>query len=422
LSFAFGAFVAGMVLSESDYSHQALSNIVPLRDIFGLLFFVSVGMLLNPAFFTENLLLVGGVSLAVILGKGVIFAGLSRLFGYRNVIPLAVGLTMFQIGEFSFVLAQVGLSSGSIGDELYALVLTTAVVTMVLTPALAALVTPLYSLRRRWFTRELIQTINIPAHGLNNHVIIAGGGRVGGYIALVLQQLQLSFVIIDLDYRRIEEAKEKGYPVIFGDASEPVVLQAASIGQACLILITTPDILTTQMLVDHVRQENPTVHIVARASGIEQMQMLHEQGVYEAVQPEFEASLEMMRQALLHLNFPSTTILHYTDRIRHQMYTPLYTESNTRQEYQALAQLNQAVRLLEIEWVTLPEVSPLIGQTIAGAHIRSLTGVSVVGLWRDGHFQPNPPIDVPFVTGDIIASMGNHEQISRFRAWAETAG
>ena len=420
LSFAFGAFVAGMVLSESDYNHQALSNIIPLRDLFGLLFFASVGMLLDPNFFIENLTLVLGVSLMVILAKGILFATISRLFGYVNVIPLAVGLTMFQVGEFSFVIARVGISTNSISNELYSLTLTIAIVTMVLTPFLSGLVTPLYHLRQRLFTHEVVQTINVPQDGLHNHVIIAGGGRLGRHIALVLQQLDLSFVIIDMDYRRVEEVKDNGYPIIFGDASEPVVLEAAAVHRACLVLITTPAVITTQIIVDHVREENKEVHIVARASGVEQMRALHEHGVYEAVQPEFEASLEMMRQALLHLNFPSSTILHYTDRVRREMYTPLYElELEARSSYKALAQLSHAARLLEVEWMELPANSPLVGQSIAEACIRTETGVSVVGLMRNELFEANPMIDEPLTDGDIIAIMGNRAQVEKFQAWAK---
>ncbi len=144
LSFAFGAFVAGIVLSESDHAHQALSDIIPLRDIFGLLFFASVGMLLEPRFVQENLLLVLGLAGAVSLTKGLVCAGVGQLFGYRNVIPLALGLTMFQAGEFAFVIGRVGVSTGSIGTELYALIMSVTLVTMFLTPFVSRATAPIY--------------------------------------------------------------------------------------------------------------------------------------------------------------------------------------------------------------------------------------------------------------------------------------
>lgn len=151
LSFAFGAFVAGMVLSESDYGHQALSDIIPLRDIFGLLFFTSVGMLLDPGYLFANARLVTVVVFLILIGKGVILGGITWFFRYRNIVPIAVALTMFQIGEFSFVLAKVGLATSSIDKDLFSLVLTITVVSMILTPLLSSLSGPVYSLRKRFF-------------------------------------------------------------------------------------------------------------------------------------------------------------------------------------------------------------------------------------------------------------------------------
>jgi len=416
LSFAFGAFVAGMVLSESDYSHQALSDIIPLRDIFGLLFFVSVGMLLDPAYLLANWSIVLLAVLLVSVGKGLIFAVLSSLFGYGNVAPLAVGLGLFQVGEFSFVLARVGLATGSISMDLYSLVLSISIMTMVLTPLISGLTAPLYALRKRWFKQEPLQTVNLPERGLQGHVVIAGGGRVGQYVARVLQQLDLAFVIIELDYRRVEQAKEAGYPVIYGDAGQPVVLEAAHIEQARLLLITVPAASTTQAIVDRVRQLHPELHIVARAEGIEQMEMLHRRGVYEVVQPQFEAGLEIIRQALLHLSVRASDIQRFTDTIRKELYAPLY---QAHEEYQTLAQLDNASRLLELTWVTLPENSPLVGQTIQELAIRRRTGASVVGVIQDGMLRPNPEAAYRFRPGDLVAVMGSPEQLAAFQQLAE---
>lgn len=412
LSFAFGAFVAGIVLSESDYGHQALSDIIPLRDLFGLLFFVSVGMLLDPVFLIENWQIILVVVLLVAVGKGLIFGTLSSTFSYGNVVPLAVGLGLFQVGEFSFVLARVGVSTNSISDDLYALTLTTAIVTMVLTPVVSGLTAPLYALRKRWFKREPLQTINLPKTGLHNHVVIAGGGRVGQYVAQVLQRLELAFVMIEMDYRRVTQAKENGFPVIYGDASQEIVLEAARVKQACLVLITTPNIIITRTIVDQVRHSNPTVHIVARAEGIEQMQALHKHGVYEVVQPEFEAGMEITRQALLHVNIPTTDIQRFTDTIRRELYAPLY---HTHDEYQTIAQLQNVSHLLELSWVRLTTSSPLIGRTIRELKIRSETGVSVVGVMHNGKLHPNPNAEYQFSVGDLVAVMGNFEQLAAFQ-------
>ena len=324
LSFAFGAFVAGMVLSESDFGHQALSDIIPLRDLFGLLFFVSVGMLLDPAFLVANWSTILAIVLLVALGKGLILGGISRAFGYGNIIPIAVGMSMFQIGEFSFVLARVGANTGSISPDLYSLILTTAIITMVLTPLISGLASSVYAIQKRLKPRDPLQTINIPASGLTNHVVIAGGGRIGKYIANLLSQMALDFVIIEIDHREVELAKEAHFPIIYGDASQELVLEAAFVSHAQMVLITTPGILVTKTIVERVRQLHPTINIVARAEGLEPMQALYEQGVYEVVQPEFEAALEMARQALLHLNVPDLEIQKHAEKVRQDLYIPFY--------------------------------------------------------------------------------------------------
>lgn len=415
LSFAFGAFVAGMVLSESDYSHQALSDIIPLRDVFGLLFFVSAGMLLDPAFLLANLGTILLVVALVVVGKGLIFGLLASLFRYGNVVPLAVGLGMFQVGEFSFVLARVGLNSGSISPDLYSLVLSITLVTMILTPFVSALTGPLYALRKRWFQHEPLQTINLPAAGLHGHVVIAGGGRVGQYVAQVLQRLDQTFVLIELDQRRVDQAKAAGFPIIYGDSSQPVVLEAARIEEARLLLVTIPDMLISRTVVNQVRRLNPALHIVARVDSVEQMNAFSAMGVHEVVQPEFEAGLEMTRQALLHLHIPATEIQRFTDAVRHELYAPLY---HIHGEYRVISQLQNGARLLDLTWVTLSPDSPLLERTIGELHIRSQTGASVVGVMFNGTIWPNPDAGYRFNPGDIVAVMGNDEQLTAFQALA----
>jgi monovalent cation:H+ antiporter-2, CPA2 family len=323
LSFAFGAFVAGMVLSESDYGHQALSDIVPVRDLFGLLFFASVGMLLDPAFLVKNIGTVAILVVAVSLGKGLLFAGIARLFGYGNVIPLAVGLGLFQVGEFSFVLARLGLSTGSLDAGSYSLVLTTAIVTMILTPIVSGQTARLYALRKKRFTHEPLRTVNLPESGLRDHVVIAGGGRIGMQVARVLKRLELRFVLIEIDSRRVDEIKAAGLPVIYGDAAQEIVLEAGEIRDACLLLVTIPSTVVAQSIIGQVREQNEEVDIVARASGIQDIEVFRELGILEVVQPEFEAGMEITRQALLHLSVDPTSIQCYEDTTRREFYDPL---------------------------------------------------------------------------------------------------
>ena len=415
LSFSFGAFIAGMVLSESDYGHQALSDIIPLRDLFGLLFFASVGMLLDPAFLIDN---IGAVLVIVVLvsaGKALIFMLLSKSFGYGNVVPLATGLGLFQIGEFSFVLARMGVQTNSIGHELYSLALTTAIITMLATPFVSGLTAPLYALSKRRYNHEPLQTINIPSTGLRNHVVIAGGGRIGQHVAQVLQRLNLAFVIIELDFHRLEQAKAAFLPVIYGDASQEVVLEAAEIGHAALLLITVPANLISQAIVKQVRRMNPNLDIVARAESLDLMKKLYQYGVYEVVQPEFEAGLEITRQALLHLNVPTSEIQQYTDAIRRELYAPMYEKNYP---YRTITDLRNVAGMLELAWVNIVSGSAMIGQTIGDLAIRSRTGVSVVGVMRGGNLHSNPDAEFRFMPEDIVAIIGKAQERCSFQALA----
>jgi CPA2 family monovalent cation:H+ antiporter-2 len=416
LSFAFGAFVAGMLLSESDYGYQALSDIIPLRDIFSILFFTSVGMLFDPKFLFANLGTVLFLVGVVMAGKGLIFAGMSRLFGYGNVIPLAMGLGLSQVGEFSFVLARVGIATESFSTDFYALVLTTTIITMFLTPFTAGLTAPLYALKNRYLKTFQLQTVNLPQQGFNRHIVIAGGGSVGKYVADVLHRIGKDFVIIESDYRRFEKIQAHGFPLIYGDAEQPVILEAAAVDRAELLLITTPVALTCECIVTQIKKINPGLHIVASAETPEQIRTLHDQGVYQIVQPEFEAGLEFTRQTLLHLDIPAERIQAFTDEVREDLYKPLYAADA---EYKTLAQLQNASRLFELTWMTLEAESRIVGRTIHDAGIRTATGATVAGVMRKGVLHANPPPDFAFAESDIVGIIGRKEQLAAFRALAE---
>ena len=325
LSFAFGAFVAGMVLSESEYSHQALSDVIPLRDVFAMLFFVSVGMLLDPAFLLEHWTTVALLIVGVGLGKAVIFTAVTWGFGYRGVTPLAVGFGLFQIGEFAFVLARVGVNSGALTQATYSLVLATAVMTMVLTPLAQRVPTILYQQWSRLRGTTAGAATNLPTEGLHSHIIIAGYGRVGRYVAEVLHRFQSPFVVIEQDQYVLERIQAAGLPVIYGDAGSEVILEAARLPEARLLLVTTAAASDIEQIVRQARRLRPNLHIVTRARDLAQLQELQAHGVYEVVQPEFEAGLEIVRQALLHLDVAAGTIQELTDTVRHEQYAAFTT-------------------------------------------------------------------------------------------------
>jgi CPA2 family monovalent cation:H+ antiporter-2 len=420
LSFAFGAFVAGMVLSESDYSHQALSDVIPLRDVFGILFFVSVGMLFDPAFLLNNIGLVLITVAIVLIGKSLIFATITRVFGYGNAAPFIVGLGLFQVGEFSFVLARVGLDSQTISQELYALVLTTAVVTMVLTPFLARAATPLYSLWRRYVPRDPLSTFNLPSEGLRDHVIIAGFGRVGRAAASVMERGHLDFVIIELDQRVVERCKAEKVPIIYGDATSDIVLEAAQVHDARLMLVTVPDAISIELIARRVLQINPHLHIVARAVNREQLHDLKRLGVHELVQPELEAGLEMVRQVLVHFKFSPMDIQRYSDIVHQELYAPLAEDGSQDRHSDRLLQ-RLARRALEVEWLSLNEDSPMVGQSLGQAAIRRQTGASVVAILRGEVLLTNPGPGHIFQAGETLAILGTQEQRQMLQQLIEPA-
>jgi CPA2 family monovalent cation:H+ antiporter-2 len=415
LSFAFGAFVAGMVLSESDYGHQALSDIVPLRDVFGLLFFTSVGMLLDPHFLLTNLDRILVLFLFIALAKGSIFYLLTTLFGYLNVVPVAVALGLFQVGEFSFVLARVGLKSQAIAPDLYSLVLATSVLSMVMTPLAAAMTTPLYRLKKRFAPQEAIQAENLPSIGLANHVVIAGGGRVGQHIAQVLTQLNVPFVLVEQNHQRMLECKNAGFPVIYGDMSQPTAIEVARVAAARLLLVTIPSVVVAQAIVRQAHRLNSKLHSIVRAEGAEQMRTLYDEGVFMAVLPEMEAGLEIARQALLHLEIPLTTVQQYTDEIRQKLYAPIYA---SRQDTRLLTRFDNIKNLLEISWTEIQPESPLIGTTIKDAAVRSVTGATIVGIIHEKVFHSNPKADYTFAVGDMVAVAGNPQERKAFKELA----
>lgn len=416
LSFAFGAFVAGMVMSQSDYSHQALADIGPLRDVFAMLFFVSVGMLIEPTFLWENAGLVALVVLLVFLVKGSIFAGITRAFGYGNIAPFAVSLGLFQVGEFSFVIAREGIATESISQEIYSIALTTAVITMALTPFATRLAQPVYSRWRERFPKEQLSTFNLPETGLGGHIVIAGYGRVGTFVARLLDRLDQKFVVIDSNPARADELREEGLPTIFGDAAAEPVLEAADVGKARLVVVTMPDAAGVRLTIDRIKNINPEVHIVARSASVDQLEELGELGVYEAVQPEFEAALELGRQALSHLGVGATEIHRFSDRVRSELYAPMETDSTV--DDGLLTQLRRTSRMIETEWVRLPEESELAGKTIGELGLRDKIGISVVAIIREDDVIPNPGPEDHLETGDMVGTLGTPDQTEAFRALA----
>jgi len=319
-SFALGAFVAGLVLSESEFSHQALSDVVPLRDIFGLLFFVSVGMLFDPAYAIANWQLIFVAVLAVVAGKAVILGAIVRGFGYRNMAPWIAGLGLSQVGEFSFVLARAGLQSGQVSKPVYDLVLTITVLSMAAAPLISGLAVPL---GRRFQRRETGDPAVVEARG---HVVVGGFGRAGRAVARALREAGAEFIVVESNYVLVAGIKAEGYTALWGDLSQPEILHAAGIDKAKLLLLTMPDPNAVNLAVERARAKNPNVVVVARSAKASHLGTLRELGVTAAVQPEFEGGLEMVRQGLTWCGYGGEAAASITDGIRRELYANEFEE------------------------------------------------------------------------------------------------
>jgi len=213
--------------------------------------------------------------------------------------------------------------------------------------------------------------VNMPTEELSNHLVISGGGRVGQHIANIFTQMKVNFIIIELNYQRFQQCKQAGFPAIYGDASQEVILEGANIHQAGLLLHTIPNEAVSLALIRGVKKINKDLTIVTRAAEAEEMKHLYDSGVYMVVLPELEAGLEMARQALIQLHVPVITIQECLDKVRMQHYEPELTE---QVDYSTIAHLKNAKDLLEIKWMNLFSDSGLIGHTIKELGIRSRTG------------------------------------------------
>jgi CPA2 family monovalent cation:H+ antiporter-2 len=306
LSAALGAFAIGLMVSESDFAHQALGNVAPLRDLFAALFFVSVGMLIDLRFLLANITSLLVLVVAIILVKFAICSGITYAFGYRGKTVPLVGAGMTQVGEFSFVLAELGLGVGVITGHTYSMILGSAAITILLTPFVFALTSRICVRRRE--VMEVAgggkEQLAIKTPNLTNHVIICGHGRVGNTIARILGQLAIPYVVTDLDPKTISELQAEGVPCVYGDAGNLNVLYQAGIKEAIILVLAVPDPVAVRLALDHTRRINPNLEVIARANSDSEVKFLQARGVSGVVRPETEAGLEMVRHILCRLKMP----------------------------------------------------------------------------------------------------------------------
>jgi monovalent cation:H+ antiporter-2, CPA2 family len=327
LGLELGAFLAGLMISETDYAHEAFSQVRPLRDVFASLFFVSVGMLLQPRFVLENTLPVVVVVAAIVLGKSLITFLAVYLQGWHGRTALLTGLGLAQIGEFSFVLATVGSSRNLIPEQISGVLLSAALITLLLAPFLFSAADPLYHwLNRRArlsaFLNRQDKAESLEAHdsGERPRVLIAGYGRVGRYVSNALRAKSVPHRVLDYDASALAALNGQGVSVLFGDASSQTVLEQADLGAMELAVVALPEADTTEMTVRALKRMAPSLPVVARVHRGIDIPRLRNAGADAVIHAEFEAGTEMIRQSLDRLRFADKEVDTYIEEVRQHRY------------------------------------------------------------------------------------------------------
>jgi CPA2 family monovalent cation:H+ antiporter-2 len=314
VSFALGAFFAGVIVSESDFSHEAATNALPLQDAFAVLFFVSVGMLFDPAVLVRQPLELLAVVLIVLIGKSLAALAVVLMFRYPLHTALTISASLAQIGEFSFILAALGLSLGLLTPDAQSLIVAGAILTITLNPLMFGAVTPVW----RWLRarRGLAAALERPAgaiselqasfhpESLRDHVVIVGSGRVGRPVAQELASHGIPYVIVEQSREVAESMRALGLPVIYGDAARPEVLGDAHLERARLVIVATPDAYQARAILALAHQLNPGVPVLVRTHSEAEREFLEEAGAARAMLGESELAVSLMREVMRRVDVP----------------------------------------------------------------------------------------------------------------------
>jgi CPA2 family monovalent cation:H+ antiporter-2 len=401
-SLALGAFLAGMVISESEYAHQTLAQLLPLRDAFVALFFVTMGALIDPSSLFSNLPLLGILVGLVIAGKFVVWSVVVLLFGYGvwTAILVAVGLT--QIGEFSFILVQVARNAHLVGDDVYNATLATSLVTILLNALLVRVVPTIIARRRLAAGGKEIGSA--PIEELNDHVVLCGFGRVGSVVGTALDTFKTPYVVIEIDPDIVKALRSRGIPAVFGDPVHSNILKQANAGRAALIVITLPQLDRALVAAQNARGLNAKAPILARAQGKQARDALIGSGVTEIVQPEAEASVTLIRHALNYLHVPAPKAASYLGEFRTAI------ELAHHEPRETMAGLPQVREIL-----ITPEMAT--SESIGQQHVRERFGVTILTIMKESQETIlNPPAATRFAVGDRLRVFGLPEQIRSFEA------
>ncbi len=402
LSMALGAFLAGMVVSESEFVSRMVDDVTPLRDVFNSVFFVSLGMLVDPGVWASRPLVTLGLLAAVVVGKALL-ASLAVWPVVRDPrLAAAVGIGLGQIGEFSVVVSAEAIRLGIPDQANQELFLAIAVPTMILTPGLTAI------------SRRIADCCRSGAAGVNldDHLVIIGYGVNGRNVHKALRLLEVPHVVVDLNPHTVRELEESGEPAVYGDAGQEAVLRAAGVHRARGVIVAIPDASATREVVAASRRLAPKVTIIARTRYVREVKPLESLGADQVIPEEFETSLELVGRVMEIYGAPSAVILEEKMMLRQQHYGVLRSGDHASELHELLP-LGERLRLVEVE---VAAGSSAAGRTLRELDLRGKTGATVLAVHGDDRVRTNPSPDTALVAGHRLVALADAESESRLRS------
>jgi len=402
LSLALGAFLAGLLINESDYAHEMLARLLSLRDAFVALFFVTVGVLIDPRVISTNLALLAVLVGIIVIGNWAIWTIVALIFRQPLSTALLVGVGLTQIGEFSFVLVQVARQAGHVGLDVYNATLAASLVTILLNAALVRVVPGWIGPGR---LDESTLTWGLRSAGaLEGHVVLCGFGRVGSAIGEALETFGIPYVAIETDPDIVKSLRARNVPAVFGDSAQRVILAAAQTDHAALVILAIPESDRARLAVSRIRALNPDAPILARVLDSEWRARLMEAGAAEVIQPEEEAASTLIRHALERLALPRDRVLAYLSRFR------------TAMEHAEAVAADAGTGLPLIREVRLKGGSP-VGRPLGETRMRERFGVTLVRVTRhNGEVVLQPTAETVLRAGDRLRLFGLPRQIDAMLA------
>lgn len=415
LSLALGAFIAGIVLSESEYSHQIVADILPFRDVFNSLFFISMGMLLSLSALAADALTVLAWVGALTLGKALLVLAVVRLLGYSLRVSTMTALGLAQVGEFSFILAKAGLPQGLLSEMDYQQFLAASILSMIATPFLIKVAPRIgYALQSMFARGSLLEPsvtgFDPQEPDLRGHVIIVGYGLNGRNLAKVLRRTGVPYLVMELNAEAVREASDQGERIIYGDATRKEVLHHIRLDYARILVLAISDPIASRHTVSLARQMNPDIHIIVRTRYMSEMSDLRELGANEVIPEEFETSIEIFSRVLREYGIARHVIQRQVTAIRSEGYQMLRAPSLPIVD---MSEIAEALEAASTETLSVEADSFAVGKTIGELGLRKKTGVSIIAITRERHTEINPRPETTIRAEDVLVLLGGAEQIDR---------